>query len=126
MSPQRSGAVIGSIFFMAAIVAARLKPNPLMINATFGFSVFLTKGRHPFKLRIPGFKKTLYGVFEVLLVNDETSAATFGAGESIQIFRDDQIKAAMKGRPVRFSLAYEGEKGKSVPVRYVLSLRKVK
>jgi len=89
-------------------------------------TVYLTKGRHPFKLRVPEFKKTIYGVFEVLLVNDETSAATFGVEDSIKIFGDEQIAAAMKGRPVRFSLAYQGEKGKSVPVRYILSLRKVK
>jgi len=88
-------------------------------------NVYLTKGRHPFKLKIPGYKKTIYGVFEVLLVNDETSSATFGIEESIKIFGDEQISAVMKGRPVRFSLAYQGAKGKSVPVRYILSLRKV-
>ena len=82
--------------------------------------VHLRKGRHPFKLLIPG-QRRIYGAITVHTIDEETELAVFGISDGI-FFRDEHIRGALQGRPVRYTVDFTGERGTRTAVSYVLTL----
>ena len=66
-----------------------------------GIQVELTKGNHPFQLKLPG-KHRIHGLFEVLSVDQETKGTVFGHDPRGILFPPEYIQAALEGRPVSY------------------------
>ncbi len=85
--------------------------------------VELGYGVYPFTLRVSGSRKTIYGKFEVLLVDEETTISMFG-GDDI-LFKKSHINAVLKGSPVRYRIGITSNGQQKVVAKYLLSLRKI-
>lgn len=82
----------------------------------------LAPGKYPFTLQVPEKRRLIYGMLEVLLVDDETAAALFGATEPI--FKPRHVQAALQGSPVKYRIGITSQGRKKVVAKYTLSLRK--
>ena len=89
-----------------------------------GVTVYLPKGRSPFKLTAPG-KDTIYGVLDMLLVNDDTQGVLFGRSEG-GFPKSVHLRAALSGRPVRYRNGVRTARGSQVVLIYRLGLLPVK
>ncbi len=90
-----------------------------------GTSLYLGVGKYPFELRMSSRQK-VYGVLEVLLVNDDTRSIVFGAVDSRKIFRDTHVRAALQGRPVAYSIRVTDKSGATkTAIRYRMGLRPI-
>ncbi len=83
----------------------------------------LVTGQYPFTLQVPDSTRLIYGIFNVLLVDDETSSALFGATDPL--FKQRHIQAALKGSPVRYSIGVSSKGKRKIVAQYKLSLRKI-
>lgn len=92
-------------------------------NLQSGPKLELAKGTYPFSLQLEGGKHTIYGKFEVLIVDEETVNATFGLDSPL--FKENHIVAALKGSPVQYSIGLLSEGKQKEVARYFLSLRKI-
>ncbi len=89
-------------------------------KVTEQLQLYLSLGNTVFSLTLPG-GEVIYGKFDVMVVDDLTKMATFGAQETLP--KQTHINAALSGAPVFYKLGSNiGGKRRQV-VSYILSLR---
>lgn len=83
-------------------------------------------GNTPFSLYLNDRKQTVYGLFEVKIVDETTKAWLFGLEKDKALFKEQHIERALLGQPVFYGMRTNTDRGLNEVFMYKLSLQKIK
>ena len=89
-----------------------------IINFPFGIT--------PFTLYLTETRQTIYGLFDVKILDETTKAWTFGLEKDKGLFKELHIERSLRGQPVFYGMRTNTDNGLNEVFKYTLSLQKIK